>query len=136
MSVSLDPLLAFAFDNHIGVDAAHHAPDWIPLAIPSQRLVFMNLSWPRKNEIPLQFAHEFSHVLAGGTDKATYTRTPTDPEEAAATRGAIDILMECYVPSDTPQSMFNIADFVNEFMIPMGYEENVWRAAKRLLPAE
>jgi hypothetical protein len=99
-------------------------------------MIFLNLAWRRKNEIPLMFAHEMTHVLNAGADGATYTRTPTDPEEAAATRGAIDILMECYVPSDTPQSMFNIADFVNEFMIPMGYEENVWRAAKRLLPAE
>lgn len=121
----MDPvtvLFQYAYDHNISVTAEHFDPDWIPVAIPSKRRILINLSWPRKKELPLIIAHEIAHVQNGGVDFAEYTRSPRDPEEAMANRGAIELLINLFVDPQISLNQFNVPAFVDRFMIPMGYE--------------
>lgn len=125
MDDEISSLFGYAYDCGIGVEAGCYDPDWIPLAIPSQKLIVINLNWGRKREIPLTIAHETSHVLAGGADFATYTRTSTDPAEAAANKGALQILVNLFVDGYADVENFALSNFMEHFMIPYGYTELV-----------
>ena len=127
-------LFNYAYDQNISVMAKSKIPeDWIPIAIPSRRLIIINMNWYQPREIPLQIAHETAHVLNGGTDYAAYSRCDTNPEEAAANQKAVQILMNLFLDDWMDIEDFNPVNFMETYRIPERYFNLVKNTALKIL---
>lgn len=127
-------LFNYAYDHNISVMAKSKIPeDWIPIAIPSRRLIIINMNWYQPREIPLQIAHETAHVLNGGTDYAAYSRCDTNPEEAAANQKAVQILMNLFLDDWMDIEDFNPVNFMETYRIPERYLNLVKNTALKIL---
>lgn len=127
-------LFNYAYDQDITVVAKSKIPeDWVPVAIPTKRMILINMNWYQPKEIPFQIAHETGHVLNGGSDYAAYSRFDTNREEAAANRKAVKILMDLFLDDWMDLEDFNPIDFMETYMIPDRYLNDVKKRAISIL---
>jgi hypothetical protein len=121
-------LMNYAFDHHISVISTMDLPGDTPsITLTEIHQIILNNNWYRTREIPLMFAHEITHAIVSGPGEYYYNPTAYKSEnERMADEGGIDLLFRFATDDpDYQPEYFNIAQFMESFMIPCCYENYV-----------
>ncbi|NVY95931.1 hypothetical protein HU830_01825 [Lactobacillus sp. DCY120] len=110
-------LLNYAFQNGYGYEILNDAhTNWPSLAYPKMNLIFINLNWHQKREIPFQIAHEIGHLIDGDACHRSRLHQAKINIENQADLHAIRILRQyCF---DYDFRMENPLIFAEQFGIP------------------
>lgn len=111
-------LLNYAFQHEFDYIIMNDAPSiWPSVACPQRNLMFINLNWENKTEIPFQLAHEIGHMLEGNTCYMynDFYRVKIQSENQADLH-AIDLLRQYCLDNDI--SFESSIIFAQQFGIP------------------
>ncbi|WEA58311.1 ImmA/IrrE family metallo-endopeptidase [Pediococcus pentosaceus] len=112
-------LCNYAFDHGIGyeLDSKTFKPSDSSFSNKEASMVFINMNWPNKNEIPFQLAHEISHIINGDCGSNNYSAGSVySKEEYNANKKAIHILLDYCTLNNLHYE--NYIDFMTAFGIP------------------
>lgn len=122
MNKLLEWLMNYALDHHIGVITTRMlASDTPSQSDGNNRVVIINMSWQKHDELPFVFAHEIGHVLNGDTGIHKFcASTVKTKTEYQANATAIRVLLKYCQSNDIDVS--NPVEFCERFGIPTEYE--------------
>lgn len=79
-----DYLLKLAKSQNIEWEFTKQYSNFVPRAIPDERLIIINSNWRNKNEIPFQIGHEIGHLVHNDTLTRCESPTAHYPNELSA----------------------------------------------------
>ena len=111
-------VLNYGFVHGIAYEATTLLSPVTPCAAnPYYKRIVINLRFHNQSQLPFQAAHEIQHVLNHDEGVLYFHPTTKCAMEAAANRGAVDILVPMYFDGIDPEDA-NVTRFMDAFAIP------------------
>lgn len=119
MNNIVSDLYTLALKNNIEVKTTDElSPQTTATCDTETRRIVINLKYWNKKQIPLQIAHEISHILNGDHSRTVLYFTPSKNKiESSANETAISILAPYYL-NDRPDDYVSVDEFMEMFAIP------------------
>lgn len=119
MNDIVSDLYTLALKNNIEVKTTDElSPQTTATCDTETRRIVINLKYWNKKQIPLQIAHEISHILNGDHSRTVLYFTPSKNKiESSANETAISILAPYYL-NDRPDDYVNVNEFMEMFAVP------------------
>lgn len=119
MNDIISDLYTLALKNDIEVELPDVlSPQTTATCDTETRRIVINTHYWNQRQIPLQIAHEISHILNGDHSRTVLYFTPSKNKiESSANETAIGILAPYYL-DDRPDDYVNINEFMEMFAIP------------------
>lgn len=129
-----DYLLDLALALNIDVVFTKQRQDFVPRAVPDERLVIINSNWKRTREIPFQIGHEMGHLVHNDTIIDCESPNAHLPNELSADKYSLNLIFKYnLVQVDTITSP---SVFLFQYGIPFRmteYTNKVFKENKNLL---
>jgi len=122
MDVVSTYLLNYALTHKMGFTLLNdYDESWVPVAIPENNMMIINMKWQKKEEVSFQIAHEIGHMIDGEScfmyDKSNIAKMKS---ESRADKLAIDLLLQYCIANDI--RFTSCIMFLQQFCIPLKYE--------------